>query len=105
MIFARINHFLRLCRKCRKTLQLFEISRFQFSHHDYTRYFLNFRLNFRFDFQFHFHRAAPPQRRTHEAARAAGAVGHPRGAALAPANRLEPPGQASEEGFRADLNI
>ena len=61
-------------------------------------------FNFRFNFQFNFHRAAPPQRRTHEAARAAGAVGHPQGAALALANRLEP-GQASEEGFREDLNI
>ena len=43
--------FLRFCRKCRETLQLLEISRFQFNfHHDYNGDIFNFRLNFRFDF-------------------------------------------------------
>ena len=43
-----------------KTLQLLEISRFQFNfHHDYTGDLFNFRLNFRFNF----HRAAPPGER------------------------------------------
>ena len=43
------SDFLRFSRKCRKTLQLLEIPRFQFNfHHDYTRD----SFNFRFDFQF-----------------------------------------------------
>jgi hypothetical protein len=42
-----------------ETLQLLEISRFQFDfYHDYPGYSLNFRLNFRFNFNL-IHRAAP----------------------------------------------
>ena len=47
-------------RKCRETLQLLDVSRFQLnSHHDYTGDLFNFRPNFLFNFQFHFNRAAP----------------------------------------------
>ena len=63
-IFADFNEicsdFLRFCRKCRKTLQLLEISRFQFNfHHYYTGDLFDFRLNFRFNF----HRGTPPPNR------------------------------------------
>ena len=47
-------------RKCRKTLQLLEISRFQLNfQHDYPGDLFNFRLIFLFNF----HRAAPPHER------------------------------------------
>ena len=56
MKFAQI--FTDFAKKCRKTLQLLEISRFQLHfHHDYTGDSFDFRLNFRFNFQFHSHRA------------------------------------------------
>jgi len=57
------SDFLRFSRKCRKMLQLLEISRFPFNfHHDYTGDLCNyFRLNFRFDVQFNFYRTAPPR--------------------------------------------
>jgi len=43
-----------------ETLQLLEISRFQFNfHHDYTGYSLNFRLNFRFNFNLIFTEPPP----------------------------------------------
>ena len=50
------SDFLRFSRKCGKTLQLFEISRF---HHDYTGDSFNFRFIFLFNFLFHFRRGTP----------------------------------------------
>ena len=45
---------LRFSRKCGKTLQLLEFSRFQFHfYHDYTRDSFDFRFDFRFNFRFY----------------------------------------------------
>ena len=68
MIFADFHElcsdFLRFSRTCGKTLQLLEISRFQFNFSmiipDINFIFLYFRFHFRFNFRFNFHIGTSP---------------------------------------------